>query len=72
VQGDPTETDNDAQIQWTAGGSPWTTIVGVVVHRGGGTLAAGTSMYFVDSLSLSVPASGTLTIAAGNLSTTEA
>lgn len=72
VEGNPTEVDNDAQIQWTAGGSAWTTITGAVVHRGGTTLALATAMYFIDGLSISVPALATLTIAAGDCSVTEA
>lgn len=72
VEGNPTEVDNDAQIQWdNTGGSNWTTVVGAVVHRGGATLAVATAMYYIDSLSISVLADQTLTIAAGDLSVTE-
>lgn len=73
VQGNPTETDNDAQIQWTnSGGTSWAQITGAIVHRGGGTIAEATCMYFIDGLTITVPASATLTIAAGDCSVTEA
>lgn len=75
VEGDPTETDNDAQIQWTnaaGGGGAWTQITGCIIHRGGGTVAEATCMYFVNGLTVDVPDGATLTITAGNCSVTEA
>lgn len=72
VEGTPTITDNDAQIQWdNTGGSAWTQVVGCIVHRGGGTLALATSMYYLDGLTINVGADQTLTIAAGDLDVSE-
>ena len=74
VPGDPTIIDNDSQIQWTNGGGTWTTITGGLVHYGGTTFPVNVNncLYFIDSLSISVPASATLTIAAGDLDIREA
>ena len=72
TQADPTIISNDEQVQWTNGGSTWTTITGVIIHRGGGTIAEATCMYFIDGLSVVVPAGATLTIAIGGLDVTEA
>ena len=73
VLGDPTVSDNDAQIQWTNGGSAWTTITGGLIHYGGVTFPASVNncLYFIDTLSIDVPASATLTIAAGDLDVRE-
>jgi hypothetical protein len=72
VEGNPTTTDNDAQIQWdNSGGGAWTQVTGCVVHRGGGTLALATAMYYLDGLTIDVGADQTLTIAAGDLDVTE-
>lgn len=73
VTGDPTVSDNDAQIQWTNGGATWTTITGAIIHYGGSTYPATVAncLYFIDSLSISVPGSATLTIAAGDLDVRE-
>lgn len=73
VEGDPTETVNDTELQWTnSGGTPWTQITGYVVHRGGGTLALATAMYFLNGLAIDVPAGATLTFVVGVVKVQEA
>lgn len=57
-------------ISWiNGGGTAWGTIANLVLHRNGATGAtAGTGLYFIDSLSITLPGNATLTIPSGNLS----
>lgn len=60
---------NDEALTWTETDTdaPWTTITNIILHRGGATCSAANGLYYINGLSITLPASATLTIPAGNL-----